>query len=126
MLDPYTRPLIDPPLHLFAKRLFKLGISSNTLTLFGFAAGLLAIAAVTHECFTLAAGLFLINRLVDGLDGAVARHSQPSDFGGVLDIICDFIIYSGIVFAFGLVDHKNLYYASFLLFSFIGATSTLR
>jgi len=94
------------------------------MTLFGFAAGLLAMGAITHHSYWVAAMLFLVNRLADGLDGAIARHSQTTDFGGVLDIACDFIIYAGIVFAFGLADHENLFYACFLLFSFIGPITT--
>ena len=42
-----------------------------------------------------------------------------TDFGGFLDIVCDFIIYAGIVFAFGIA-YDNPLYAAFLIFSFIG------
>jgi len=94
------------------------------MTLFGFAAGLLAMGAIFHQHYWVAAILFLLNRIADGLDGAIARHSQTTDFGGILDIACDFIVYPGIVFAFGLADHENLFYASFLIFSFIGPITT--
>jgi len=124
MLDPYMRTLIDPPLNHFGMRLVKLGISSNAMTFFGFAAGLLAMGAITHHDYMIAALLFFINRLADGLDGAMARHSQTTDFGGVLDIACDFIVYAGMVFAFGLADPENLFYASLLIFSFIGPITT--
>jgi phosphatidylglycerophosphate synthase len=124
MLDPYMRTLINPLLNLLGKQLVKFKVSSNTMTLFGFAAGLLAMGAITHHHYRIAAVLFLINRLADGLDGAIARHSQITDFGGVLDIACDFIVYAGIVFAFGLANPENLFYASFLLFSFIGPITT--
>jgi phosphatidylglycerophosphate synthase len=106
------------------KRLAKLGVSPNTLTLSGFAAGLLAMGAITYQLYLVAALLILINRLLDGLDGAVARFTHQSDFGGVLDIACDFIVYSGIVFAFGLSDPENIIYALFLIFSFIGPITT--
>lgn len=118
------RTLIDPPLNHLGKRLVSHGVSSNTMTLFGFAAGLLAMGAITHHFYWVAAMLFFINRIADGLDGAIARHSKTTDFGGVLDIACDFIVYAGMVFAFGLADYENLFYASFLLFSFIGPITT--
>lgn len=125
MLDPYMRPLIDPPLNALGKRLASLEISSNILTLLGFGAGVMAMAAVLHHHYAIAAFLLAINRLMDGLDGAVARYSPTiSDFGGILDITCDFIIYAGVVFAFGLADPKNLLYAAFLVFSFIGPITT--
>ena len=65
-----------------------------------------------------------MNRLFDGIDGAVARNSSLSDFGGFFDIVCDFIIYSGIVFAFAIYDSNKAFYAAFLIFSFIGPISS--
>jgi phosphatidylglycerophosphate synthase len=124
MLDPYVRTLINPSLNSAGKRLAQLGVTPNSLTLLGFGAGLFAMVAVAHQHYTLAAILIAINRLLDGLDGAVARHGFSSDFGGVLDISCDFIIYAGLVFAFGLNAPENLFYATFLIFSFIGPITT--
>jgi phosphatidylglycerophosphate synthase len=124
MLDPYVRTLIDPSLRALAKRLVAIGISPNTLTLLGFGTGLFAIAAIIYHYYTIAALLILLNRLLDGLDGTVARLTHSSDFGGVLDIACDFIVYSGIVFAFGMAEPKNLFYSAFLIFSFIGPITT--
>ncbi len=124
MLDPYVRILIALPLNTIGKRLAQLGISPNTLTLFAFSAGLMAMGMIIHQQYASAAFLIALNRLMDGLDGAVARHTQASDFGGILDIVCDFIIYAGIIFAFGLADPENLFYTAFLIFSFIGAITT--
>lgn len=120
MLDPYIRPFIDPPLNFIGKRLASSGISANAVTLIGFTFGLGAMVLISIG-FYLTAVLFLcLNRLSDGIDGAVARHKSLNDFGGFLDILCDFIIYAGIVFAFGVANPENLFYASFLIFSFIG------
>ena len=52
----------------------------------------------------LAVTLLLLNRLLDGLDGAVARAAGGTDLGGFLDITMDFLIYSAIPFAFALSD----------------------
>lgn len=120
MLDAYARPLIDPPLNALGKRLVRLGCTANGMTLVGFIFGVLAIAAILFHQLYLAAFLIICNRLADGLDGAIARQSHLTDFGGFLDIVCDFIIYGGIVFAFGLSHPTNLLPACFLLFSFIG------
>src|SRR5216683_2853163 len=44
-----------------------------------------------------ALGLWLANRLLDGLDGPTARAGTASDVGGFLDIVADFSIYAGII-----------------------------
>ena len=120
MFDHRIRPLIDPPLNRLGKRLNEIGVSANQATIFGFFAGLVAMFLILKQNYLLAAFFLGINRLADGIDGAIARHSGLSDFGGFLDIVCDFLIYSGIVFAFGMVDPSKLPYSSFLVFSFIG------
>ena len=69
-------------------------------------------------------GLFLLNRVADGLDGAVARASMTTDFGGYLDIVCDFVFYSAIPFAFAVALPENAFASAFLIFSFIGTASS--
>ena len=120
MLDPYIRPLIDPPLNAIGKRMASIGVSANMTTVIGFVFGLIAITLIVLHNFSIAAIFIGLNRLADGLDGAIARHTHLTDFGGFLDIVADFIIYSGIVFAFGVTNPDNLFYAAFLIFSFIG------
>ena len=46
MLDARLRPLIDPPLNRLGQKFFDLGISANSVTLFGFGLGLLAAVAI--------------------------------------------------------------------------------
>ncbi len=41
--------------------------------------------------------LWLVNRLLDGLDGPEARSRGASDLGGFLDIVADFSVYAGFV-----------------------------
>ncbi|MCA0371156.1 MAG: CDP-alcohol phosphatidyltransferase family protein [Proteobacteria bacterium] len=120
MLDPYVRPLIDPALNRLGASLAQKGVTPNAMTLTGFGFGLCAIVMVSQDALLWAAVFLALNRICDGLDGAVARHAGLSDFGGFLDIVCDFIVYAGVVFAFGLRHHAHLFYASFLVFSFIG------
>lgn len=124
MLDPYIRPLIDPPLNFIGKRIALYGFSANSMTVSGFVLGLVAMALISMELYKTAIFFIILNRICDGLDGAIARHTRLSDFGGFLDIVCDFIIYSGIVFAFGVAKADNLFYAAFLIFSFIGPISS--
>lgn len=120
MLDPYIRPLIDPPLDILGKRLVRWGITANIATVFGFVMGLLAMLLIGTRHYEYATLFLILNRVLDGVDGSIARHSRLSDFGGFLDIVCDFIIYAGIVFAFAFADSQNEFFAAFLIFSFIG------
>ena len=120
MLDPYIRIIIEPTLNAIGRQLVKIGVAANTMTFMGFICGILAIIAITLGQYHLAAVFIICNRIADGLDGAIARHIKLTNFGGFLDIVCDFIIFSGIVFTFGVTKPESLIYASFLIFSFIG------
>jgi len=120
MLDRVVRPLIDPPLDAAGRRLAALGISANAVTLAGFAVGLAAIPAVAAGDYLAGLALLLVSRLSDGLDGAVARVHGPTDLGGYLDIVCDFILYSGWAFAFAVADPADAIPAAFLMLSFMG------
>lgn len=109
MLDALARRLIDPPLNRIG---ILLGprIHANTVTLLGFVFGILSAlsiaipnAAVNAVAWSNLPLLFLVlNRLCDGIDGAVARFAGVTAFGGFLDIVCDFLVYSSIPFAFGV------------------------
>jgi len=125
MFDARLRKLIDPPIDRLCGPLAKLGVSANLATVVGFAVGLAAMAAIAGQAYGLGLGLVLLNRLLDGLDGALARHHGISDLGGFLDIVGDFIIYAGVPFAFALADPAaNALPAAFLVFSFVGTGSS--
>jgi phosphatidylglycerophosphate synthase len=120
MLDRHLRHLIDPPLERLAVALAP-RITADTVTIGGFALGCLAILAVMLGQYALGLTLRLLNRFADGLDGAVARQNGVTDLGGYLDIVLDFIVYSGIVFAMAVADPvTNALAAAFLIFSFMG------
>ena len=125
MLDARLRRLIDPPMERVGAALARRGMHADTLTWGGFAFGVLAIIAVAAEFYGLALALLAVNRLADGLDGAVARRTRLTDLGGFLDIVLDFLVYSGMVFAFALADPAaNALAAAFLLFAFMGTGSS--
>lgn len=67
------------------------------LTIAGLGAGLLCAGAAYAGNAPVALALWGANRLLDGLDGAVARASDgASDRGGYLDLVADFITYATI------------------------------
>ena len=125
MLDARLRRLIDSPLDRLAAPLASRGLSANAVTVVGFLIGLGAAAAIAGRAYLLGLGLLLLNRLLDGLDGAVARRRGLTDLGGFLDIVLDFLIYSAVPFAFALADPgANALAAAFLIFSFVGTGSS--
>jgi phosphatidylglycerophosphate synthase len=121
MLDARIRPIIDPPLARLAAAARRAGWTADGVTLAGFAVGMLAIPAIALGAYGLGLLLILLNRLADGLDGAIARLTRKTDRGGFLDIALDFIFYSSVPFAFALADPAaNALPAAFLIFSFVG------
>lgn len=125
MFDAALRKVIDPPLDRFAHGAVKLGLSANTVTGIGFLAGIGATVAIAYGAFSLAMGLIIINRFLDGLDGAIARQTGPTDLGGYLDIVGDFLIYGAVPFGFALYAPETFALpAAFLLLSFIGTGSS--
>ena len=129
MLDSRLRPLIDPPLKWMGEGLYRTGLSPNHVTLLGLGVGLLALPALALGAYGWALFLIALNRLMDGLDGALARvwtqrGQSNSPFGGFLDISADFIFYGAIPLGFALANPSaNALAASFLLSAFL-ATGT--
>ena len=119
MLDAAARKLIDPPLNRMGQGLAARGIGADTVTLAGLALGLLAAALIALGAPGWALVPLLASRLADGLDGAVARATRKTDFGGYLDIGADFLFYGAIPMAFVWMDPAaNGAAGAFLLTSF--------
>jgi phosphatidylglycerophosphate synthase len=119
MLDRHLRPLIDPPLNWLGAGIARLGLGADGVTLIGLGFGLAAGVAIWMQAFALAIVLIAASRLADGLDGAVARARGVTNFGGFLDITCDYVFYAAIPLAFVLLDPSaNGAAGAFLLASF--------
>ncbi len=119
MLDAATRRLMDPGLNRIGRVLAARGISANAVTLVGLVLGLVAAGLIAREASMLALVPLLASRLADGLDGAVARATQRTDFGGYLDITADFLFYGVIPMGFVWADPSvNGVAGAFLLTSF--------
>src|SRR5688500_13090307 len=119
MLDGAARRLVGPALDRLGAGLADRGIAADQVTAAGFIVGIAAAAAIAAELYAPAILLILASRLCDGLDGAVARHTQKTDRGGFLDIVLDFAFYGAIPLAFALArPEANALAAATLLFSF--------
>jgi phosphatidylglycerophosphate synthase len=119
MFDTALRKLIDPPLNAAGRALARRGVTPNAVTLAGLGFGLAMAAMIAAGAGALALVPLALSRLADGLDGAVARATGKTDFGGYLDIVCDFAFYGAIPLAFALRDPEaNALPAAFLLATF--------
>ena len=125
MLDAVLRKVIDPPLARIAKAMVRTGVRANHVTWAGFVVGMAVIPALAMGQFWLAALAIILNRLADGLDGAIARETRVTDVGGFLDIVLDFLFYSAVPFGLALANpEQNALAAAFLIYSFIGTGSS--
>jgi phosphatidylglycerophosphate synthase len=119
MFDARLRRMIDPVLNRMGRWLARAGATADGVTLIGLALGLTAAALIATGFPGAALVPLLAGRVADGLDGAVARATRGTDFGGYLDITCDFLFYGAVPLAFVLADPAiNGAAGAFLLTSF--------
>jgi len=125
MFDRALTQLLQRPLKAVAGGLVQRGWRADQLTWAGFAMGLLALPLIALDHAPWALLAMALNRLADGLDGAMARLTQPTDRGAFLDISLDFLFYASIPLAFALADPAdNALPAVVLIYSFIGTAGT--
>lgn len=125
MLDRFMTPVTQKLLNIPARALVRRNVSADQVTLAGFVLGMLAVPALAFGLYEIALGFIALNRLADGLDGAVARLTRTTDAGGYLDIVLDFIFYSAVVFGFLLASPvENALPAALLMLSFMGTGAT--
>lgn len=125
MLDSAIQRVLKPVLSRMAHGLVRAGVGADALTFIGFAIGMVAAVSIVFQHFMAGLVLLLLSRLMDGLDGAVARLTQPTDRGGFLDITLDFLFYASIPLAFAVANPaQNALPAAVLLASFMGTASS--
>ncbi|NNE81798.1 MAG: CDP-alcohol phosphatidyltransferase family protein [Silicimonas sp.] len=125
MIDSVLLPWAGRALGPLARFVAARGIEADHITIAGFIVGVLALPALAFGFWGTALVLILVNRLADGLDGAVARLGQPTDRGAFLDIALDFVFYALVPLGFALHDPAaNALPAAVLIASFAGTGSS--
>jgi len=125
MIDAKILPLQKAVLQPVAAFLAHRGVRADQISLVGFGGGLGAFAALCLGYFWVALLLILVNRALDGLDGAVARLHGPTDRGAYLDIALDMVFYALIPLGFAVaVPEINALPAAVLIVSFVGTGSS--
>jgi len=118
MFDMALRRIVDPALHSLAGGVAKAGVSANALTILGAIFGVGAGVCITQGGFSAALVFIIVNRFLDGLDGAVARINGPTEMGGYLDTLADFLFYVVVPVAFAIWAPANQLPALLLIASF--------
>ena len=121
------RGMFDTPLRKFkdqvgaplARSLSR--IPPGFITVLALVTGLLAAWLAFTQSYFAAFGFWILNRMLDGLDGLMARmYDKQSDFGGYADILTDFIVYAAlpIGLAAGSPSNERYLALAFMLASF--------
>lgn len=103
MLDTRARRLLAGPLDRVAERLDRPLITPDRITVLGLLTGIGGAVAAARAVWGLALVLWLCSRLLDGLDGPLARRRRAAGAdhddaaGGFLDITSDFVVYGAFV-----------------------------
>ena len=120
MLDRLTLKLVKPAVDAAARQLAARSITADQVTLAGFGFGMLAAVLVASGQSLIAILPLLANRVLDGIDGALARLSTSSERGAFLDISLDFVFYAAIPLAFAITaPGENALAAAVLLAAFV-------
>ncbi len=120
MFDAALTRVLQRPVQALARRLAAAGVGADALTFVALAFGLGAAVAIAAGAPLAALALLLAGRIGDGLDGAVARLTAPTDRGAFLDIVLDFVFYASVPLAFAVADPAaNALAAAALLASFV-------
>jgi len=120
MLDKQMRRIKENVLTPIARHVGE-HISPAGITITGAVIGLASAGVAWQGWYAAGLGLWLANRVLDGLDGTVARlYNKQSDIGAYLDIMVDFVIYAAIPVGLALsIGTASAYIAlSLLLASF--------
>lgn len=120
MFDRALRLRIDPYIETVARHAKDAGFGADQVTWIGFGLGFLSMVAIALGAPLAGLLLLVANRLCDGVDGALARLTAPTDRGAYLDIVLDFLFYAGFVFACAVAQPDAAVPAAFLIFSFVG------
>ena len=123
MIDKYFIKFFKPFLELVASPFYKYGVNANYISLFALSMSFLSFYLILKDLNYIALFVFLLGRILDGVDGIIANKTRITEFGGFIDIVFDLISYSLVPLAFILNDNSNAIFGSILLATFFGTSS---
>lgn len=125
MFDEVVRRELPAWLAPSARVVARLGVTPNSVSLAGALLGVMAGVLVARNHATIGIVLWLLSRVLDGLDGILARQSgTTSAFGGYLDITLDMAAYSAMLMGFALIHPEGGWVWSMVLVGYLMVTTT--
>lgn len=119
MLDRFIIPLTEKILEPMGPGLFRIGLTPERLCFLGFVLGLAAALFAGAGAFYIALGLFILNRLADGLAESSGRAGGVTKAGRYLEIALGFIVYGAIALSFAFAGGGNALISAILMFSLL-------
>ena len=125
MFDESIRRVMPRVLSAPARWLARVGVSPNIVSVSGAALGVASGVLVAREHVAIGIGLWLLSRVLDGLDGILARESgSASAFGGFLDITLDMTAYSAMLLGFAVIHPEGGMVWAVVLMGYLLVTTT--
>lgn len=109
------------PMGLLAARLAPLRVKADWVTLAAAVVAFATLILIGRGLYLVGLGAIVLNRLLDGLDGAIARQTKVTDRGAYLEAVFDTLFFACVPFAFALADPTRAVAASFLIFGSMAA-----
>lgn len=119
MIDSLIRAKLAPYFDKVAPTVAQSGLSANKLTLIGLSLGLLGCFFAAMQIYALGLVFLVVSRLIDAMDGAVARTSNETNLGSFMDFFSDFVIYAAFPMFFILGAPEHALMATILLFTYV-------
>ncbi|WP_273852178.1 CDP-alcohol phosphatidyltransferase family protein [Guptibacillus spartinae] len=92
MLDTHARKYVQPFMDRTADLLLRVGLTANQVTILSFIVGVSSGFLIYFEQFILAVIVLWVSGYLDAVDGTMARKTNPSAFGTVLDVSFDRVV----------------------------------
>lgn len=116
MLDKQLIILTNYPLELLGKICVFLRISPLAITLANIPITIIIFICILKEFFIVAIILIIINRILDGLDGVVARQTNTNSVrGAYMDLVVDYLFYTAVPLAHGILNPEKNAIATMLI-----------
>lgn len=119
MLDTYARPVAAPFFDKAAAPLLARNISATQITVLNMFVGLTGLFAVALGAYIPGLVFLLLNRFLDGVDGAAARATQITPFGAFFDNASRWMIHAGFVLFFSMSLADQSLASALLLFTYV-------
>ena len=125
--------MFDAPIRRVVARLIagptrslgNMGISPNMLSVCAAMLGVLAALLVAREHALAGLATWLVSRIVDGMDGILARETnRVTPFGGYLDITLDMMAYSAMLLGFAWIHPEGGWVWAAILVGYLLVTTT--